>query len=131
MQRQPRLFSYEEATALLPVLRPLLRAIQEKKRELDEVRLQLEQYTPAMRTNGHAAVAAQLEAKLRDLIDSLGEDVGEIQDMGIEVKDLNMGLVDFPTLRNGRVVNLCWMVNEAQIDFWHEIDTGFAGREPL
>lgn len=131
MQHQPRLFSHEEASALLPVLRPMLRFIQEQKRELDEVRVRLEPYTEAMRTNGHASQAAELEVKLRKLVDSLRESVAEIQNMGVEVKDLDMGLVDFPALRDGRVVYLCWMVDEPQIDFWHDLDTGLAGREPL
>lgn len=131
MQHQPRLFTYEEATALIPVLRPMLRSIQERKRELDELRVKLEPYTEAMRTNGHASQAAKLEAKLHGLVDSLRESVAEIQDMGVEVKDLDMGLVDFPALRDGRVVYLCWIVDEPQIDFWHDLDTGLAGREPL
>jgi hypothetical protein len=84
-----------------------------------------------MRTNGHATEAAQLEIKLRDLAHSIGAAVAEIQDLGIEVKDLGMGLVDFPTVRDDRIVYLCWMVDEPQIDFWHELDTGLSGREPL
>lgn len=131
MQQQPRLFTHEEANVLIPVLRPILRSIQEQKRELDKLRLKLEPYTAAMRTNGHATEVAQLEINLRDLVNSIDAAVTEIQNRGVEVKDLDMGLVDFPAQRNGRIVYLCWMVDEPQIDFWHELDTGIAGREPL
>lgn len=131
MHHPPRVFSYEEASDLIPVLRPLLQSIQQQKREIDKIRMKLEPYTAAMRTNGHATEAAQLEIRLRDLADSIGAAVTEIQDLGVEIKDLGMGLVDFPALRDGRVVYLCWMVDEPQIDFWHELDTGIAGREPL
>lgn len=131
MQHHPRLFSHEEASALTPVLRPMLRSIQEKKRELDRLRVRLEPYTEAIRINGHATEVAGMEFKLRELVDSLRASVIEIQDLGVEVKDLDMGLVDFPALRNGRTVYLCWMVDEPQIDFWHELDAGIAGREPL
>ena len=53
----------------------------------------------------------------------------ELQDMGIEVKDLSTGLIDFPALKDGRVVYLCWKYNEGSIQFWHEIEAGFAGRQ--
>ena len=131
MQRKPRLFSHEEATALIPILRPRLQAIQHDKRRLDELQDRLEPMTGTMRTNGHATEAATLEMDILALVDKLREAVGEIQALGIEVKDLDMGLVDFPTQREGRVVYLCWMVDEPQISFWHELDTGFGGREPL
>ncbi len=55
----------------------------------------------------------------------------QLQDMGIEVKDLSTGLIDFPALKDGRVVYLCWKYNEDSIQFWHEIEAGFAGREPI
>ena len=55
----------------------------------------------------------------------------QLQDMGIEVKDLSTGLIDFPALKDGRVVYLCWKYNEGSIQFWHEIEAGFAGREPI
>ena len=131
MHHRPRLFTYEEASALIPVLRPMLRSIQEQKRELDKLRLKLEPYTEAMRTNGHATEAAQLEIKLRNLANSIRAAVTGIQDLGVEMKDLDMGLVDFLAQRNGRIIYLCWMVDEPQIDFWHELDTGIAGRELL
>lgn len=131
MQQSPRLFTHAEASALIPVLRPMLRSIQEKKRELDGLRARLEKYTDAMRTNGHASEVARLEITVHAVVDAIRSALTGIQELGVEVKDLDMGLVDFPALRDGRVVYLCWMVDEPRIEFWHELDTGLAGREPL
>jgi hypothetical protein len=55
----------------------------------------------------------------------------QLQDMGIEVKDLSIGLIDFLALKDGRVVYLCWKYDEGSVQFWHEIEAGFAGREPI
>jgi hypothetical protein len=55
----------------------------------------------------------------------------ELQSLGCELKGLEQGLVDFPTLRQGRTVYLCWQYNEPEIAFWHELDAGFAGRQLL
>lgn len=131
MENPPRLFTLEEATALLPVLTPILRLIQENKRRLDELQTQLEGFTPAMRTNGHAAQAAAVELEISSLVEALQSDIAEVQRLGVEIKDLDMGLVDFPSLRDGRVVYLCWQVDEPEIAFWHDLHTGLAGREPL
>ena len=58
-------------------------------------------------------------------------DLDQLAEWGIELKDLSTGLVDFPAMREGRVVYLCWRLGELQIAFWHDIETGFAGRQPL
>jgi hypothetical protein len=55
----------------------------------------------------------------------------KIHDLGVELKDPAMGLIDFLALRDGREVYLCWRLGETAIDYWHETDTGFAGRQPL
>ena len=65
------------------------------------------------------------------LIHQLKEKLGFFEKAGIEIKDISSGLVDFPSLRSGRVVYLCWRVDEETITHWHEIDEGFAGRQPL
>jgi len=63
-----------------------------------------------------------------DRLDAL---LHRIEDMGIEVKDMTIGLVDFPALRDGSEVYLCWKYGEDDIQFWHEIEAGFAGRQPI
>jgi len=127
----PRLFTVAEANALLPELIPILERLRLAKATLDDARAALVRLTPAMRGNGHAATAAELEGRLRDLAGEIGEDIGAVVGHGVELKDLDHGLIDFPSLREGRVVLLCWRLGEGPIGWWHETDAGFAGRRPL
>lgn len=129
----PRYFSREEAEALLPQISVLLRQIQQSHRELQQTEGELHALRIKARGNGHdlaermtalqKAVTAQ-----RELLSGL---VGEVEAFGCELKDLNMGLIDFLSLRNGREMYLCWRLGEDRIRFWHYLDTGFAGRQPL
>ena len=126
-----RLFTVAEANALLPELIPILTELRANKAKLDEARLALARLTPRMRSNGHGAEAVALERRLRDLTLALAAGVRRIAGQGVEVKDLDHGLIDFPSLRDGRVVFLCWRLGEGAIAYWHEVDAGFAGRRPL
>lgn len=128
---RPVLFSVEEANALLPRLIPMLTELRAQKAELDEARRALAALTPAMQANGHGAEAVELEHRLRAVAAAITEGVRAIAALGVEVKDLDHGLIDFPCLRAGRIVYLCWHLGEGPIAFWHEIDAGFAGRQPL
>lgn len=128
----PLLFTVAEANALLPEIVPLLMEMRARKAELDAALAALEQLTPAMRLNGHAAEARELEARIHDLSTELAAGVDHLNDQGIEIKSLDHGLIDFPARRGARVVYLCWRLGEdPTIRFWHEIDAGFAGRRRL
>ena len=131
MSETPRLFTHEEASALLPELRPILRKIQKDKRRLDELHNEIDAITPAMATNGHANKVTEIELAMAKLVEELNGSITRITDMQVELKDLDMGLVDFPSLRDDRIVYLCWNVDEPEIAFWHELDAGVAGRQPL
>jgi hypothetical protein len=126
-----RLFTVEEANAALPELIPLLQKLRDTKAAWDEARFALERLTPAMRGNGHGGEAAALEGRLQRLAQEIAEGVREIRERGVEIKDLAHGLIDFPCLRGETVVFLCWHLGEGEIAFWHEVDAGFAGRQPL
>ena len=125
------LFTVAEANALLPRLIPILTGLRARKAALDDARRSLARLTPAMRGNGHATDAATLERQITDLAAELTAGVREIVALGVEVKDLDHGLIDFPSLRDGRVVLLCWRLGEGDIAYWHEVAAGFAGRQPL
>lgn len=125
------LFTVAEANALLPVVTPKLIDLQAAKGRLDEAQTRLAAFTPAMRSNGHGLAILDLERAIAELVAQLAVGVDEITALGIEVKDLDQGLIDFPSLRDGRVVYLCWRLGEGEIAYWHELHTGFAGREPL
>lgn len=129
----PRYFSREEANELLPFLRQVMPEIAGKKRELDAHRQALGGVAAQSRGNGHALeeTVHRHEEAYKRLTAELRELVERVQATGCEVKDLDAGLVDFPALREGRVVYLCWRLGEPEVAWWHELDTGFAGRQPL
>lgn len=126
-----RLFTLAEARALLPVLRPILLALQASHRMLHDARRDLSELTPEMRSNGSAKLARELEDVVTGAVEALRAGIARIEELGVELKDIQSGLVDFPAQREGRVVYLCWRVDEADIGYWHELDAGAAGRQPL
>jgi hypothetical protein len=129
----PRQFTREEAEEMLPYLAPLLFKLRGLKTEHDGVQAKVNEISGRMRTNGHGLADdlrfAQAElVKTADQINGLVERVNE---MGCELKDVDMGLVDFRSIMEGRQVYLCWRLGEEHVAYWHEMDTGFAGRQPL
>ena len=130
-ERWATYFTVEEARALVPQLRKLLEAMRAEKEELDVKSHALQELAPAMHGNGHATMSANLEQQIKRLIDAIQEKINQITRLGIELKDIDRGLVDFPSLREGRVVYLCWLVSEPTVSYWHEVEAGFRGRQPL
>jgi hypothetical protein len=130
-ERHEKLYTVEEARELVPRLRPLLAAMQVEQRRLqDEVR-KLNALTPRMKQNGHAEEAWEIEMLILELGESLRAKLREFEELGVQVKDIANGVVDFPSLREGRVVYLCWQIDEETVTHWHELDAGFVGRRPL
>ncbi len=126
-------FTREEAEALLPQITVVLRKIQERRKEM----LQSEEELGILRGqaigNGHHLYERTIGLQ-RDLarhIQALQTLVSELNEFGCELKDAESGLIDFLSLRNGREIYLCWRLGEPRINFWHYLDTGFAGRQPL
>lgn len=130
----PDHFTREEAEELLPRVEPLLRELRTLARSLTDV---LEEYTALhekMRGNGHSHI--QQYQALRERIGELRADIEArlqaITDLGVLVKDIESGLIDFPSRREGHEVYLCWRLGEGErIGWWHEVEAGFAGRQPL
>jgi hypothetical protein len=128
----PRLFTIDEANGMLPEIVPLLLEMRARKVALDTALAALDKLLPAMRLNGHAADARELEARIHELTSELAAGVDHLAAQGIEIKSVDHGLIDFPALRDGRVIYLCWRLGEGPtIRFWHEIAAGYAGREKL
>jgi len=129
----PRYFTVEEANQALTRLRQWLPRLQARRRRLNVVQHKLAQLSLKASTNGNLleeeVTATQREAKrLNDELDKL---IARLADLGCELKDIEQGLVDFPALREGREVYLCWRLGEGEVAFWHELKAGFAGRQPL
>jgi hypothetical protein len=128
----PRLFSVEEANAMLPEIVPLLLEMRARKVALDTALAALEKLAPAMRLNGHAANARELESRIHELSAQLAAGIDHLAVQGIEIKSIDHGLIDFPSLRGSRVIYLCWRLGEGvMIRYWHEIRDGYAGRRLL
>jgi hypothetical protein len=130
-----RLFTLEEASAALPRVRELMEEIRERMMAVGALQERLEGFRERKRRGEHdegeGKVAAQALAEANRLSQEIQERAAEVQEMGVEIKDLRTGLVDFRSVREERVVYLCWRLGEEEIGFWHELDTGFAGRQPL
>ncbi len=120
-------FSLEEASGLLPTLAKIFEEVQTIQEELEARGSELAEVLDSAKSNGGGKKAdyhfAQNQ-KIQRLLD-------QVEKKGVLVKDLERGLVDFPHLRGGQEVFLCWMIGEKQIGFWHDLESGFAGRQPL
>jgi hypothetical protein len=130
---RPRIFTADEANALLPRLSDLLLQMQESKDKHDRLEEKAAQYELKASSNGNVIEKELNETRqeLAQAATALKSLVERAQEMGCEVKDIDQGLVDFRAQRDGRVVYLCWKLGEPQISWWHELDSGFAGRQPL
>ena|SRR5579864_415270 len=128
----PRYFTLAEARASLPALRDLLLDLQTRKRRLDVLTARAAS-APAAGGNGHRPPATQAESnpEVRQLVAEINDGLNRIAETGCQVKDLDAGLLDWPSLRDGREVYLCWRTGEPDILYWHEIADGFAGRQLL
>lgn len=125
--RYPKLFTAEEANRLLPELLPAVEDMLAGRVEILRLRPDLEStLDKAVRNGGSPESGPLLEA-----FDKVKAAIKSIQKHGVLVKDVNSGLLDFPAMRDGEVVFLCWKVGEPQVAYWHSIDGGFAGRQPL
>jgi hypothetical protein len=123
----PRYFSLQEAEAELGEIRPLLVEIMQIHSRILEKRPEAWPAIQRAAGNGGSLAASLLFPEF----ERLRELVHRIQDRGVIIKDMGVGLLDFPCLREGREIYLCWRFGEPRIRYWHEIDAGFAGRQPL
>jgi hypothetical protein len=130
----PRIFTLDEATAMLPQVEAELLAMQACKRQVDSLREEIQRVVGPTAGNGHVRDEDTLAQKRREaerLVEEINDRLARINGWGIELKGLDEGLVDFPSERGGRTVYLCWKLGETGIGWWHEVDAGFAGRQPL
>jgi hypothetical protein len=145
MERQivpPRYFTLDEANRALPRIRDLLERLQRLAAEVATLNRTLQDggrsggVSPGVSGNGvhsngsgNHAYAALTRAE--DAQTAMRRLMEELESIGCEVRDVHTGLVDFRSIREGRAVYLCWRLGEEQIAYWHELDAGFAGRQPL
>ncbi|MBI5932683.1 MAG: DUF2203 domain-containing protein [Chloroflexi bacterium] len=121
----PHYFTFREANETLTIVRPMIRELMEIS---ERIRIhQPELWAVAQATAGNGGNPAL--SKILPDFDRLDYLLHQINDMGIEVKDLSAGLIDFPALYEDRIVYLCWKFGEDRVQFWHELESGFSGRK--
>jgi hypothetical protein len=125
-----KLFSVEEANALLPTVRRIVARIARAHGRVTSLRDSAQSAAEGASASGGGFMPEGAEY-VRALT-ALVEGVSALDALGVQLKDYERGLIDFPTMREGRVVLLCWELGEGErIEWWHDIEAGFAGRQPL
>lgn len=124
-----KVFTVQEANALLPNVRTIVGKIQRAHRQLSRYREDAQKAAEAAELGGGGLPNGIAYA---GVLTQLTTHVAELEALGVQLKDFERGLVDFPSLRDGRIVLLCWQLGEGdELEWWHDVDAGFAGRTPL
>jgi hypothetical protein len=130
-----RSFTLEEAQSLLPVLESLLRTAIDGKKLIEVVDAELQDLAHRVFLSGgllvNIVLVARRKAEREKTIQRVKDTLAEIDATGVQVKDLDIGLLDFPCQVEGRTVLLCWKLGEKGITHWHDTSEGFAGRKPI
>jgi hypothetical protein len=130
-----RTFTLDEAQSLLPVLESLLKRAIDDKHSAEEAESHLAGLAQRIYLSGGMRVnpvaAAQQRAELESYLTKVKESIAEIDAIGVQVKDLDSGLLDFPFKLDDEVVLLCWRMGEQSIEHWHTMEAGFKGRQPV
>jgi hypothetical protein len=122
-----RHFTLAEANAVVEQIRPWIKEILDTRQRILDRMPEVWPVLARSLGNGGSPIASAVDRDYRRIDDLYHR----ITAMGVEIKDVNTGLIDFPSLRDDRVVYLCWQYNEERILYWHDIEAGFAGRQPL
>ena len=124
---EERIFTVAEAQSLLPRLRTLLEELSQEWKRISALNPEIQKARDNAPLNGYSKFGVEYVESVSHLM-SL---IHEIKDMGVLLKDADKGLCDFPYIKGGRMVYLCWQLGEDAIRYWHDVETGFAGRKPL
>jgi hypothetical protein len=129
-----RHFTPEEANVALERVRPVAESLVAHRRAFTVAAARRARLSQRISGNGgdfDPQEPSELDEQLEREAEAVARAVEELQALGVLVKDLDRGLVDFPSLRDGEEVLLCWQVGEAEVAYWHGLEEGFAGRKPL
>jgi hypothetical protein len=130
-----KLFTLEEAQSLLPVVESLLKRALDSKQAAEDIETELNSLSRRIYLSGgmHIDITkiAARRAEMEQFVQRARESVAEIDEIGVQVKDLDSGLLDFPCRMEDQVVLLCWKSGETSIEHWHTVESGFQGRKPI
>ena len=134
VQVNPRIFTLEEANRTLPLLKMIVGDIVRQSRQVDTLQQRVARVLRDRRRpsdDPYSEELAQTQGELETEEEKLHTYVEELRSLGVELKDDEIGLCDFHSLMNGREVYLCWRLGEPEVQFWHDLDAGFAGRQKI
>ena len=140
-----RFYDLDAANARLPELRAILAALREQRADLIRLRDQVLERQEAVEAGTGRATEGSADSedavsddelrlirlRMQGVIDQMQAGVARIDGLGIALRDIESGLIDFPALVSGRQVCLCWRLGEGDVEWWHEMTSGFSGRQPL
>ena len=131
----PKRFTLAEAERLLPEIEKSIREAISLKTKYQEAEQEIQSFSQRVAMQGGMVIDRDAVMRRRAERDQIGDDlraaVDQIEEYGCIIKDLDVGLVDFPTLFHGKEVYLCWKMGESGINHWHGVDEGFSGRKPI
>jgi hypothetical protein len=130
MSQDRRSYTVEEANDLIPQVRAVLLQLAVEQRRLDASHAEMHRQLDANGDPGSAAEAVRQEASVSEVREGMRTLLLHLGEMGIELRDVEMGLVDFPAERDGAPVWLCWRLADPRVAFWHGTDEGYASRKP-
>ena len=135
MDSEEKYFTLEEAESLLPVLERLLKQAIDSKKAVEEIQEAMHALSRRIFLAGGMFLDVESLRKRRTAHEShvqqARDSLAEIDAIGVQVKDLETGLLDFPCMIDGETVLLCWKMGETSIEYWHTLDGGFGGRQPV
>lgn len=128
-----RLFTLAQANSMLPLVRRIVSDIQRSYLSVSDRMAVYQTYaeSPATASDPYRDEVVAMREELERQREDLAGYVDELEDLGVELKDPEIGLIDFPAEREGRIVYLCWKLGEPQVEYWHELEAGYRGRQPL
>jgi hypothetical protein len=139
----PQFYSIDAANERLAELRPVLERLRAERSDLIALRDLAVERISAVEARGEGggrgappspeddAELRRIRMRMQGIVDQMQAAVGQIDDWGVTLREIESGLVDFPALVSGRQVWLCWRLGEGDVEWWHELTTGFASRQPL
>jgi hypothetical protein len=126
-----QLFTVDHANRTLPLVRRIVEDIVREHRAWQEAIVELDLLVSGVRVDLPDPRATALERRIQSIARDIEQFQGELESLGIQLKDRRIGLIDFPSEMDGRRVLLCWRLGESSVQYWHDEQTGYAGRQPL
>ena len=126
-----QLFTVDHANRTLPLVRRIVEDIVREHRRWQEAIVELDLLVSGARADMPDARAVALDREVQTIARDIDQFQGELEALGIQLKDRRIGLIDFPSEMDGRRVLLCWRLGEPSVQYWHDEQSGYAGRQPL